>query len=407
MVKKKLQQNIFYYYKGSHKEGHEFEIQLENNTTKALINVLENCGTIVQKKLLEKIVGMRISKNVKRINYILQESTIGKERTHRIKKKIVLAISPYGKIENHGKRLYERESIPDAWIWCNDFVILIENKTRSELDKSQIERHKKTLKSNNLVTRSWINNIYPVIKEFSEKKLSEKDKLLITEFKKYLEVNELARFEGFEMEDLLRMYSENEEEFEYLKNKYKKLANAVKAKLVKRGVRFHRQRVKPDGWWDYFVRSDDRRYYEQAHFSIYLSEPFLGVKLHLQRCPDLTNFRKKIKRNPETFKKIIKELKKSKYNYEIYITERKHLGLYDTTKKSEYSVRSKYVKNEHVKELKEFLLLKMLKKKVWFSIHYEFGVEEAVKRGKEIIEDILEIINDWWKMYKYIIEPVH
>ena len=81
-----------------------------------------------------------------------------------------------------------------------------------------------------------------------------------------------------------------------------------------------------------------------------------------------------------------------------------HLGGYDTTDSCKYNVSSKYVTDDSVKDLIEFL---MRKKKVWFSIYYEFDIEKAVERGKEIIMDILEIINDWWGAYKYIVKPVH
>ena len=45
---RKLHQNIFYYYKGQHENEGDIERQMENNATKALINVLENINPSLQ-----------------------------------------------------------------------------------------------------------------------------------------------------------------------------------------------------------------------------------------------------------------------------------------------------------------------------------------------------------------------
>lgn len=44
--------NIFYYYRGAMQEDSQFERQLEDNTTKALINTLEHCSQSVSQKFL-------------------------------------------------------------------------------------------------------------------------------------------------------------------------------------------------------------------------------------------------------------------------------------------------------------------------------------------------------------------
>lgn len=151
---KKLHQNIFYYYKGMIDK--DIEQQLEDNTTKALINVLENTSLGTQKKIIQNLTGIKIPTDTDKINYILQVSTIGKERIADISNRFLLAFSPVGKIEDYEVE-YKRSSRPDAWIWSSDFVILFENKTRGELSKAQLKQHNKLLNGKTII-RSWMND---------------------------------------------------------------------------------------------------------------------------------------------------------------------------------------------------------------------------------------------------------
>ena len=45
---RKIHQNLFYYYSGQHKEDQQLDKQIENNTTKAFINVLENSSVFIK-----------------------------------------------------------------------------------------------------------------------------------------------------------------------------------------------------------------------------------------------------------------------------------------------------------------------------------------------------------------------
>jgi len=193
--------------------------QYQNNTTKALINVLENSSFETQKHIIESISGIEIPKNIEKINYILQSSSFSKERINDLSNKSILAISPHGEVKDI-KVKYITKSTPDAWIWSSKFVILFENKTNGELNKAQLKQHEKLLGGKcKLIVKSWIDDIYPNIKSIQPKLDNEKDRFLLLEFKKYLEVIGLSGFEGFEKEDFMRRYcnDDEKEEFEYLK----------------------------------------------------------------------------------------------------------------------------------------------------------------------------------------------
>lgn len=403
----KLHQNLFYYYKGGNQSKKEVQEQLENNLTKAFINVLEKCELNVQKKIINDIVGFDISGDVYKINYTLQESSIGEERIKRIRKRYILGISPDGNISVSGSRSNQQSSIPDAWIWSDNFVILIENKLRGDLDQIQLNNHKKIL-NGKLLTKSWKKEIFPMIKKIeNEMMLTPKDKLLIQEFNDFLEAIGMTEFTGFNKKDLIRMYSEDKDEIDYVRSKFKKLGDAVADQLKGKRIRlYHEHRPKPDEWWDYFVREKRHSYYTLAHFSIYTCYVFLGVKLHLQKPgSDFTNFRRKLKEKPDEFKKILFSLKKADNEYEIELEDKEHIGGYDTEASFEYTIYSKYLDDEKFELFKNLILnSELTMKKPCLSLRREFDIEEAEKLKEKLVDEISDIIENWLDIYHFIID---
>lgn len=100
--------NIFYYYRGpSINQTAEFDKQIEDNSTKALINLFENCSHDIVIAFLNEV---RISINTcEKVSYDLQVAN--------------------------------DESRPDALIIINGQSIFIESKIDSPLDKNQIFSH--------------------------------------------------------------------------------------------------------------------------------------------------------------------------------------------------------------------------------------------------------------------------
>jgi hypothetical protein len=403
----KLHQNLFYYYKGAHQSDKEIQEQLENNLTKAFINVIEKSDLNTQKKIIENIIPIIISKDILKINYTLQEKTIGEERINQIKKKFILGLSSDETINRNRMGTNQKCSIPDAWIWTNDFVILIENKLQGTLDQTQLDCHRKLL-DGQLVIRSW-KKVYQVFKKIENNiELTSKDKLLIQEFNDFLEMIGMTEFTGFRRKDLSRMYSEDKDEIDFVREKFKKLGNAVSDKLEKKGVRlYHEHRAKPDEWWDYFVRDKSHSYYTLAHFSIYTCYTFLGVKLHLQKPgSDFTNFKKKINEKPDEFKKLLFSLKKSDEEYEIELEDKEHVGGYDTVPGFTYTIHSKYFDNEKFELFKNLILNDvMTMRKPCLSLRREFDIDEAEKLQEKLVDKISDLITDWLDIYNFIIKP--
>ena len=76
-------QNIYYYYrgpttKGSAKTKIPYDIQLENNTSKAMINTLKHCNPIISQNFLSKMLKIPIESID--FKYLLQAQTIGEQK---------------------------------------------------------------------------------------------------------------------------------------------------------------------------------------------------------------------------------------------------------------------------------------------------------------------------------------
>jgi hypothetical protein len=394
----KLHQNLFYYYRGLHSNPRDVETQLENNTTKALVNVLEKCNLETAKELLSILVGFSIAKNSKKIHFTLQESSIGKERINNFSERVVLGISPHGRIKKT-KRATKGLGIPDAWIWGNDFVIVIENKTRGHLYSSQINRYRELVSTSRCIAKSWINDIHPSMKEFlnsNRKNLGRKDRLLIEEFVRYLEMIELAKFQGFEKQDFTRRYSEDADERNYFLNKLEKLASSVIQELRPWGLKHSIGKGKT--WHGFYRDYKDKSCFELAHFSIY-EEDGVGVKLHIGSGPDLSRLKKKI--HDSKFMRLILNLKNSHRQYEIAVSETEYVRPFKTDWAVSTTLYSNWLNDERVSRLVQII---SNTRKMWFSIYYKIDPSKAEILGEDITNEIIQTIIELQGIYDFIIK---
>ena len=122
--------NIFSYYKGSSQREQDREQQLEDNTTKALVNTLENCNLRVVAEFLK---WLKVSTPGK-ASFVLQKPTIGDERIRHKTDRLLLAIVGTSNEVNQSicRQLPKTpvgDSRPDAWLYGDGFVALVESKT--------------------------------------------------------------------------------------------------------------------------------------------------------------------------------------------------------------------------------------------------------------------------------------
>lgn len=398
---KKLHQNVFYYYRGSHTTVADIEAQLENNTTKALINVLENCSSTIRRSLVDAIVGASVvGQKVTGINFTIQESNIGAELVRSIPAKWVIGISPDGKIWKSGKERTER-NLPDAWIWSKDFVILLENKTHGRLFSSQIDRYRRILGNCRLVARSWTNDIYPIFARVANQPgLSEKDRFLIEEFRRYLEIIKFSQFEGFELQDFARLLSKDKDEKDYTLHKFRLLADLLKEPMKQRGL----NRYNDGGdWHGFYRRLGKHKCRELAHFSIF-EEDAVGFKLHVGRGPDRENLERKV--DSKQFQDLLLDLgqksKQSGRDYQVTVAQTELVRPYKNDWAVQFTVYSSWMTTERIKQLVDII---KSSRNYWFNLYYEIEPHEAEKLGKKIINQIISATHDFWDMYRFLICP--
>ena len=201
-------QNIYYYYrgptaKGSAKTKKLYDIQLENNTTKALINTLIHCNPIICQDFLIEMLKIPIESND--FKYLLQTQTIGEQKIKTRPNRIIWVICSKAKCLKEIKLpkkippLSLEKSLPDAWIWNDNAVILVESKTHTPVDIDQLIRHREFLTlDSDLIVSHW-EEIHTYFINFikTNKTISGKDRFLIQEFSKYLELVSLSSFSGW------------------------------------------------------------------------------------------------------------------------------------------------------------------------------------------------------------------
>jgi len=293
MVKKA--RNIYDYYREQEvKEPDQERVQpLENNTTKALINTLENCSPKITQKLF-KINNLDIELN-KNLHYFLQTqpTTLSEkldEENIDIKEVYVVGISENDEPEDKPKKTSNsrKNSIPDALIFNDRVMIAIEVKTKDGiLESTQLENHlskcedvaEKNSKSHKKYLR-W-NEISEFLRNFvDENSIDEdKDSFLISQLLEYLKVNNMTKFTSFD-----RNLLESEGRPRALKEQLSKLIERLKGNLPDEYSLTHSRSELET--WDYLSYDDvvDRDF-NIPHITLTLQPSEFQIKIHIGGKP--------------------------------------------------------------------------------------------------------------------------
>lgn len=210
-VMRQLHKNLFFFYRGASPrtapKDFVFERQLEDNTTKALIYILDHADrTKVLVPFLSQIVGLENEYDQQQVQFALQRVDIGRPT---IPTRIALTIAPIkGLLRSRDKGHVSGR--PDAWIWAdNKFALLLENKVKvsDQANLNQIERHIASAsgwhkRSTQIISVSW-EEIYRFFHRLREQGagLDPVSKLLLSEFLEYLKMTGIAHATSFEFDD--------------------------------------------------------------------------------------------------------------------------------------------------------------------------------------------------------------
>jgi hypothetical protein len=313
-------QNIFFYYRGPSKnrEVSLYDFQVEDNTTKSLINILEFCCQAGYEDLFNRFLGL-----------------INAPRRPVVYFKLQKGLS---------------DSRPDALIDLADYNIHIESKVRARLDIGQIKRHLKDIgKQDVLVVITNDRQDKKHISEIGDQRLryldwAEVHKLclksietirgdrrmvailhLIEQFIDYMEVVVMTEFNGFKNSDFDFWVDPNPYYVPILRKKLEALATIIKEKLP-RDIGQEYSFIKPGNiarsgkderfaWVAIKRPKDGKDIFNQCNFTIEVSKSCLDIntvvrngRTHQIRTP-IGVFYNKITNNPERFLQVIKGIK--------------------------------------------------------------------------------------------------
>lgn len=297
--------NIFYYYRGpGYKKKSQFDTQIEDNTTKALVNVLENCRPGLLKRFLA-IAGIDI----------------------RIQKAAEYDLQVEGLL-----------SRPDAEIQIGNERVFIESKIGSALEEKQIERHLasitkgflvcitprdedrdviKRFNKKNLKFITW-RELYPIFKEYLEQTRDGISKFIIKEFLEYLEAINMAPFTGWEKGDFEAFlnidYDPKRELRIRVKEKFKQYLFELKELIGEVGL--YGELVPNVGFikkdstsvWGVLCKPPVRNKVQKPHFNFWVNSDEFGLGIQIEGKHPAGKMRGYIKSNNETFMKILKKL---------------------------------------------------------------------------------------------------
>ena len=311
--------NIFYYYRGAEQPDQTLDRQLENNTTKALINTLEYCDCKVVIAFLRSL-GIRTTKPIK---FELQKKTIGKGKIKTRAQRLLLGILPSAANKEDtnkqdtnicsGVETQVRvDSCPDAWIYGDDFVVLIESKVTGPLEKNQMRLHFQKLEMGGRKPRytelSWAE-VHQLFHRLLPG-LRDKDKLIVEQFTKYLEANSMAGFVGFEQEVFDYFVTHDDEDSRrWVRDAVASFADEVKGRMqafdsfyedCDKGV----LRLQDEECWVGFGPAN-REYRNLAHQTITLGAYSLEVFVNVELKPAIERLRRKIRTDRAAFRKIV------------------------------------------------------------------------------------------------------
>jgi hypothetical protein len=322
-------QNIFYYYRGPSKkiEDSLHDRQVEDNTTKALVNLLEFAKRVDFAPLLKNFL--------KLINV------------------------PQKRITSFRLQKHEENSRPDGVINFADNKVFIESKVAATLDLDQISRHLKPLgihdfllvitndkddrkKLKDMHDRrlryvSWHDIHHICLGLKNEIRIDKKLRavlVVIEDFINYLEVIVMTEFTGFKDEDFDFWVSPDTAYIPILKNKLESLANSIRQDLpkalskysyIRRGNISRLEQDERSAWVAIKKPENKRDIFNQCNFTIELSKSSLDINAVIRngrtiwpRTP-LGVFYDKLSSNPDSF---IKALRKIKRNGRMIISRR-------------------------------------------------------------------------------------
>jgi hypothetical protein len=314
--------NIFYYYRGPRQsKQEEYDQQLEDNTTKALVNTLKHCSPAVALKFLEWL-GITASG---KFEVELQKPTIGKEKIRHTSQRLLLGlvVEP----EKNGDSICAKlegpadgNSRPDAWLYGEDFVVLIEAKVGgASLQPNQMRCHFSKLQEGTRQQPKCQVRTWAEVHQFFVTFLPEwkdNNKWLVEQFIQYLEWKGMSEFTGFD-EGVFEFFIQSEKDIDTkksIRDTIKLFADKVlygPEGLQAFNTSFYESYhvgnfgLEDDHFW---VAFGPKKFREVSHQTITLYDYGLDVFVNVELSPAINKLRAKIRNEKQKFRAIVSDL---------------------------------------------------------------------------------------------------
>ena len=419
--------NIFYYYRGSqHAKQVQYDQQLEDNTTKALINTLKHCSPIVAMEFL-KWLGIEA---IGKVDFELQKATIGTEKIRRTSQRLLLGLvdKPEKSVDSICTELKGPifgDSRPDAWIYGENFVVLIESKVGDgSLELNQMRCHfRKLEKGASQPPKCQVRNWAEVHRFFMTlvSGLSDKNKLLVEQFIQYLRWQSMSEFTGFE-EGMFEFFVRDEKDVDTKKwirdtiglfaEKVLHNPNGLQALNAAFYKDYHvgNFKINDNHFWVVF---GPEKFGEVCHQTITLYDYGLDVFVNVELLPAIKKLKKKIKNERQEFTTIISGLPEP---FNILIEERKQkkamLFDYYTIATLEAGVREPPHPGPYGLKIPQsigFNYLETLLEKIQYPclsvrkrIERKRVLELSKSNGDALVDEVLGIMNKFHPLVEFI-----
>lgn len=167
---------------------------LENDVTKALLNLFQHCKSNKVLKAFLQLVSIAGVPETFEFDFQVRDSSKYRQKNNRIMLSIV---SDMTQRKSQASSSDEKKSIPDACIFNKNTSVLIESKTQSPLIDEQVQSHIKqylvTATKQRIITWEDISEKFKSISGT----LPPIDKFLVIQFCEFLELIGIAEFNGF------------------------------------------------------------------------------------------------------------------------------------------------------------------------------------------------------------------
>lgn len=304
--------NIFYYYKGSKDSDQDRERQLEDNTTKALINTLEYGGPEVAYEFLSWL-GINTTEHIK---FELQKKTIGEWKITSKSQRVLLALVPAKSTIAKTEQSTKKDSRPDAWIYGDDFVVLIESKVVGGLNTTQMLYHMQKLQLNPNVTPQYEERTWADVHSFFSSTLNNlrsQSKFIVSQFTQYLEWNNMSDFIGFNKEIFDYFITHDDEETRvWVRNTIQLFAESIRKDLCKFDIFYEdfdmgTLHLKDEYCWVAFGPKG-KKYRNDAHQTITVDAQGIEVFVNVELKSAIDKLRLKMCQDKDSFKKLLSAL---------------------------------------------------------------------------------------------------